>query len=99
MTRLPPARVRPDLIFHHYTQHFLMASKNAHHATGWAAGLIAAAVVSKAGAAGPYHLWSALSVCAGVFGGTAPDWLEVAWWARARKLWITHRTLPHLGVG
>jgi len=76
-----------------------MASSNAHHATGWAAGLIAAAVVSKAGAAGPYHLWGVLSFCAGVFGGTAPDWLEVAWWTRARRLWITHRTLTHWGVG
>ncbi len=72
---------------------------NAHHATGWAAGLIAAAVVTKAGAAGPYHVWGVLSICAGVFGGTAPDWLEVAWWTRARKLWITHRTLTHWGVG
>lgn len=78
---------------------YFMASSNAHHATGWAAGLIAAAVVSKAGAAGPYHVWGILSFCAGVFGGTAPDWLEVAWWTRARRLWITHRTLTHWGVG
>jgi hypothetical protein len=86
------------LHFIRYT-HLFMASSNAHHATGWAAGLIAAAVVSKAGAAGPYHLWGVLSFCAGVFGGTAPDWLEVAWWTRARRLWITHRTLTHWGVG
>jgi len=88
-----------QLHFIRYTRHLFMASSNAHHATGWAAGLIAAAVVSKAGATGPYHLWGVLSFCAGVFGGTAPDWLEVAWWTRARRLWITHRTLTHWGVG
>src|SRR5471030_1694193 len=87
------------LHFIRQTRHLFMASSKAHHATGWAAGLIAAAVVSKAGAAGPYHVWGILSFCAGVFGGTAPDWLEVAWWTRARRLWITHRTLTHWGVG
>jgi membrane-bound metal-dependent hydrolase YbcI (DUF457 family) len=35
---------------------------------------------------------------AGVAGGTAPDWLEVAWWTRRRRLWITHRTLTHWGI-
>ena len=35
----------------------------------------------------------------GVIGGTAPDWLEVAWWTRRKRLWITHRTLTHWGVG
>jgi hypothetical protein len=75
-----------------------MASHKAHHATGWAAGIIAAAVVSKVGGAGPHLIGSALSFCAAVLGGTAPDWLEVAWWTRARRLWITHRTLTHWGV-
>jgi membrane-bound metal-dependent hydrolase YbcI (DUF457 family) len=75
-----------------------MASNKAHHATGWAAGFIAAAVVTKAGADGPFHAWAVLGLVAGVLGGTAPDWLEVAWWSRARRLWITHRTLTHWGV-
>ena len=75
-----------------------MASNKAHHATGWAAGVIAAALVAHAGAGGPYHLWSFLAFVAGIFGGTAPDWLEVAWWARRRRLWITHRTWTHWGL-
>lgn len=75
-----------------------MASNKAHHATGWAAGIIAAALVAQAGAGGPYHLWSLLTLVAGTLGGTAPDWLEVAWWTRRRRLWITHRTWTHWGV-
>jgi membrane-bound metal-dependent hydrolase YbcI (DUF457 family) len=75
-----------------------MASNAAHHASGWAAGVIAAALVVKAGAAGPYYLGCALSCLAGLAGGTAPDWLEVAWWTRSRRLWITHRTLTHWGL-
>lgn len=75
-----------------------MASNKAHHATGWAAGIIAAAVVTKAGAGGPYYLWSALSFLLGMAGSTAPDWLEVAWWSKSRRLWITHRTLTHWGI-
>jgi membrane-bound metal-dependent hydrolase YbcI (DUF457 family) len=75
-----------------------MASNKAHHATGWAAGIIAAAVVAKAGAGGPYYLWSALSLLLGMAGSTAPDWLEVAWWSKSRRLWITHRTLTHWGI-
>lgn len=63
-----------------------MASHAAHHASGWAAGLVAAALVAQAGAAG-------------VAGGTAPDWLEIAWWRRTRRLWVTHRTITHWGVG
>ncbi|WP_250453254.1 metal-dependent hydrolase [Caballeronia sp. ATUFL_M2_KS44] len=74
-----------------------MASSKAHHATGWAAGIIAAALVSKAASAG--YLSCALAVLGGVVGATAPDWLEVAWWTRKRKLWITHRTLTHWGIG
>ncbi|MGN6086151.1 metal-dependent hydrolase [Trinickia sp.] len=75
-----------------------MASNSAHHATGWAAGLIAAALVAQAGAGGPWHLGSLTAFVAGVAGGTAPDWMEVAWWSRARRLWITHRTVTHWGL-
>jgi hypothetical protein len=75
-----------------------MASNKAHHATGWAAGVIAAALVTQAGAGGAYHLWSLAAFVAGVFGGTAPDWLEVAWWSRRHRLWITHRTWTHWGI-
>jgi hypothetical protein len=78
-----------------------MASSKAHHATGWAAGIIAAAVVlhPARAAAGAHIVSGVLALLAGVVGATAPDWLEVAWWTRARKLWITHRTLTHWGVG
>ncbi len=76
-----------------------MASNRAHHATGWAAGLIAAALVAKAGAAGPWHLGCLLAFVAAVAGGTAPDWMEIAWWTRARRLWVTHRTVTHWGIG
>lgn len=75
-----------------------MASKKAHHATGWAAGVAAAALVIQAGAGGPGHLQAGLALCAGLAGGTAPDWLEVAWWSKRRKLWITHRTWTHWGI-
>ena len=75
-----------------------MASNKAHHATGWAAGVIAAALVAHAGAGGPYHVWTAVTFLTGVLGGTAPDWLEVAWWSRQHRLWITHRTWTHWGV-
>lgn len=76
-----------------------MASRQAHVATEWAAGVMAAAAVAHAGMAGPYHLWCACAFVAGISGGTAPDWLEVAWWSRRRRLWITHRTLTHWGIG
>jgi membrane-bound metal-dependent hydrolase YbcI (DUF457 family) len=75
-----------------------MASNQAHHATGWAAGIIAAALVARVGAAGPWYAGSLAALVAGVAGGTAPDWLEVAWWTRARRLWITHRTATHWGL-
>jgi len=75
-----------------------MASSKAHHATGFAAGIIAAAIVARSGG-GPFHPGVLLSFIAGVAGSTAPDWLEVAWWSRARRLWITHRTLTHWGIG
>ncbi|MBN3802032.1 metal-dependent hydrolase [Paraburkholderia sp. Ac-20336] len=74
-----------------------MASSKAHHATGFAAGVIAAAIVAR-GSGGLLHPGVLLSFIAGVAGGTAPDWLEVAWWSRARRLWITHRTLTHWGL-
>lgn len=75
-----------------------MASSKAHHATGWAAGLIAAALVSHAGSGGPHQLLSIVAFVAAVAGSTAPDWLEIAWWSRSRRLWITHRTLTHWGI-
>ena len=52
-----------------------MASNKAHHATGFAAGVIAAAIVARSGAGGPFHLWVLSSFIAAVAGGTAPDWL------------------------
>lgn len=76
-----------------------MASQKAHHATGIAAGAMAAAVVAHAGAGGPYYVLAVLALLAGASGGTAPDWLEVAWWSRRRRLWIKHRTLTHWGIG
>jgi uncharacterized membrane protein YeaQ/YmgE (transglycosylase-associated protein family) len=72
-----------------------MASSKAHHATGFAAGIIAAALVSAQGASA---LACVLAMIGGVVGATAPDWLEVAWWSRAHRLWITHRTWTHWGV-
>lgn len=76
-----------------------MASHKAHHATGVAAGVAAAALVAHADAGGPYHVLTVLTFLMGVSGGTAPDWLEQAWWRRGNKLWITHRTLTHWGIG
>lgn len=76
-----------------------MASSKAHHATGFAAGVIAASIVAHSSTVGPFHVWVLLSFMAAVAGGTAPDWLEVAWWSRKRRLWITHRTVTHWGIG
>lgn len=76
-----------------------MASQKAHHATGIAAGAMAALLVVHAGAAGPYYVLAALALIAGTSGGTAPDWLEIAWWSRRKRLWIKHRTLTHWGIG
>ncbi|MBC7859351.1 MAG: metal-dependent hydrolase, partial [Burkholderiaceae bacterium] len=45
-----------------------MASNKAHHATGWAAGVMAATLVAHAGAGGQWHLWSALTLLAGGLG-------------------------------
>jgi membrane-bound metal-dependent hydrolase YbcI (DUF457 family) len=75
-----------------------MASQQAHHATGLPAGIVAAAIVSHHGLSGPFYMWSLLALMCGMFGGTAPDWLEVAWWSKRRRLWITHRTITHWGV-
>jgi len=77
-----------------------MASSKAHHATGFAAGVIAAAVVARIGGGhdGAFYIGVLMSFIAGVAGSTAPDWLEVAWWSRARRLWIAHRTLTHWGM-
>lgn len=78
-----------------------MASRQAHESLGWAAGLIAAAVVAKTGSAGQFHQWSVLAFLMAYSGGTAPDWLEIAWWARGRGRysWVSHRTWTHWGVG
>ncbi|MQQ99701.1 metal-dependent hydrolase [Glaciimonas soli] len=77
-----------------------MASKEAHQSTGWAAGLIAAAIVSQASASGPLHVWSILAFLMGYAGGGAPDWLELSWWSsgRGRHSWISHRTVTHWGI-
>jgi membrane-bound metal-dependent hydrolase YbcI (DUF457 family) len=75
-----------------------MASNQAHRATGVAAGLIAAAVITGAGAEGRFHVWAILGFAMGMAGSTAPDWLELAWWSKSRRLWITHRTLTHWGI-
>ena len=60
--------------------------------------MIAAALVAHADAGGPYQVLSMLAFVMGALGGTAPDWLEVAWWAPTRRLWITHRTWTHWGL-
>lgn len=80
-----------------------MASKKAHRASGIAAGLLAAAIVIKAHAGGPYYLLALLTALAGAWGGTAPDWMEIAWWRSkrhrgAQRLWIRHRTVTHWGI-
>lgn len=79
-----------------------MASKKAHEASGIAAGILAAVIVVHEDAGGPYQLLAMLALLAGAWGGTAPDWLEIAWWSRKkrgkRRLWITHRTLTHWGI-
>lgn len=75
-----------------------MASTKAHHITGWSAGLTAAALVAHAGAGGFYYEWCVLALLAGISGGTAPDWLELAWWHPRKRLWCTHRTITHWGV-
>src|SRR5438105_83257 len=75
-----------------------MASRKAHYATGVAAGIISASVVTDVGIAGPYYLMAIMTLLAAVSGSTAPDWLEVAWWSRKRKLWVKHRTWTHWGI-
>ncbi|RZT39121.1 metal-dependent hydrolase [Cupriavidus agavae] len=74
-----------------------MASRKAHHATGWAAACIAVVVTVRHGG-DPLHWRSAVVFLAAWLGSTAPDWLEVAWWTKSRRLWITHRTWTHWGV-
>jgi membrane-bound metal-dependent hydrolase YbcI (DUF457 family) len=74
-----------------------MASREAHNSIGWAAGVIAAATLSRHGAAMP---WCALAFITGWLGSTAPDWMELAWWrrGRGRHTWIAHRTWTHWGL-
>lgn len=77
-----------------------MALKETHGVTGWAAGVMAAAVVELSGAAGPFHVWAIGALLMGYSGGGAPDWLEISWWrfGRGRHSWIPHRTLTHWGI-
>lgn len=79
-----------------------MASKKAHQASGIDAGILAAVIVVHRGAGGPFQLLAMLALVAGAWGGTAPDWLEIAWWRKKhrvkRRLLITHRTLTHWGI-
>lgn len=80
-----------------------MASKRAHQASGIAAGMLAAAIVIHEKAGGAYQIQAGLALLAGAWGGTAPDWMEIAWWRGrrsrgTRRLWITHRTLTHWGI-
>ena len=76
-----------------------MASTAAHRSTGWAVGIIAAVVASRS-VVDPYHVWTIATILAGHVGGTAPDWLENAWWSRGRgrQLWIAHRSWTHWGL-
>lgn len=76
-----------------------MASTAAHRSTGWAVGIIAAAVASRH-IDDPTGLWTFATLCFGWVGGTAPDWMENAWWSsrRGKQLWITHRTWTHWGL-
>lgn len=77
-----------------------MATKLVHQSSGWAAGAIAAAVATTTLPHDPFHVWAALTFMLGFSGGTAPDWLEIAWWrfGRGRHLWVQHRTWTHWGV-
>lgn len=76
-----------------------MASTAAHRSTGWAVGVVAAAIVSLR-LADPYHLWTIATLLCAYAGSTAPDWLENAWWSQGggRKLWIAHRSWTHWGI-
>lgn len=76
-----------------------MASTAAHRSTGWATGIIAAALASRQ-IHDPTGFWTAATLFCGYLGGTAPDWMENAWWSsgRGRQLWIAHRTWTHWGL-
>ncbi len=76
-----------------------MASTAAHRSTGWAIGVVAAAIVSLR-RSDAYHLWAIATLLCAYAGGTAPDWLENAWWSRRgkRRLWIAHRSWTHWGI-
>jgi membrane-bound metal-dependent hydrolase YbcI (DUF457 family) len=93
----------PDILYNYrFCIKESMASKKAHEASGIAAGILAAVIVVHKGAGGPYQVLAMLALLAGAWGGTAPDWLEIAWWRSKkrgkRRLWITHRTLTHWGI-
>jgi len=76
-----------------------MASAAAHRSSGLAIGVISAAIVSTT-ATDHTYLLVVLTCLAGFAGGTAPDWLENAWWSRrpGKQLWIAHRTWTHWGI-
>lgn len=80
--------------------HFPMASKSAHESTGWAAGVIAAALVGTSLKGDATPVWCLLAFLMAYSGGTAPDWMEISWWKRGsgRHSWITHRTWTHWGL-
>lgn len=77
-----------------------MASNAAHKSTGWAAGVVAAAVVEQSVGPDGRHIWATLAFLMAFSGGTAPDWMEISWWSRGsgRHSWITHRTWTHWGL-
>lgn len=78
-----------------------MASKAAHKSTGWAAGVIAAALVAQSHIAPEARqVWAGLAFLMAFSGGTAPDWMEISWWSSGsgRHSWITHRTWTHWGI-
>jgi membrane-bound metal-dependent hydrolase YbcI (DUF457 family) len=72
----------------------ILASRQAHELTGWAAGIASAAWVMHRGAAGPAYVLALATVVAGYLGGTAPDWLELVPWRKGKR-WCTHRTITH----
>lgn len=75
-----------------------MASQKAHHLTGIAAGVIAAAIIEYSKFGGPLHFYTFTALLAAIFGGTGPDWLEINPFSSRRKLWVTHRTITHSGL-
>ncbi|MHB8365571.1 MAG: metal-dependent hydrolase [Acidithiobacillus sp.] len=76
--------------------------RTGHRLTGIAAGCLAACVLQAAGFWPSMGDWSLAAIPAGYFGGTAPDWLEIAhaeysvkYQKWMRKSVIPHRTITH----